>query len=92
MTDTTSIKACAVCIYCKGSDIFLYCMNPDYSYKTKDYIEGVVFTNYPLCVLARDNKNLCGDAARGWQEKPSIELKYHSNLWLAFKKMCKEFF
>lgn len=92
MTDPTPLKACATCVYCKGNDIFLYCTNPDYSYETKDYIQGTIHTNYSLCVLTRDNEKLCGDVARGWEEKSSTEPEYHRGLWSAFKGLCKEFF
>lgn len=92
MTDTNTVKACAACAYCKGTDLFLYCMNPAYSYKSKDYIQGVIHTNYSLCVMVRDDENLCGDSAKGWEETSTPKPEYLPNLWSAFKGMIKEFF
>lgn len=92
MTDTIAVKACAVCVHCKGSDLFLYCINPEYSYKTKDYIQGVVHTNFSLCVMVRDDENLCGDSARGWKENPSPEPEYYRNLLSVFNGMFKGIF
>jgi hypothetical protein len=43
MTEVAPPKACISCVHCKGSDIFLCCHHPDYSYKTKDYIQGAVY-------------------------------------------------
>jgi hypothetical protein len=91
MTDSHKLKACADCIHCKGVDTFLSCHHPDYSYQTKDYIQGVIYTNYRLCVMVRDNEKLCGDSARGWQENPLKEPEYFPDLWAAFKDMVKTF-
>jgi hypothetical protein len=91
--ETPKLKACLDCIHCKGpDDLFLYCRHPDYSYETKDYIHGKTYTNYPLCVLTRDNEKKCGDEGKGWVEKPVKEVEYHAGLWEAFKGMMKELF
>lgn len=92
MTDDNQLKACATCIYCDGSDLFLYCTNPSYSYETKDYIYGRVHTNHSLCVMVRDNENLCGDLAKGWKENPNSEPEYYPSLWSALKGAFKGLF
>ena len=92
MAEVAPPKACISCVHCKGSDIFLCCHHPDYSYKTKDYIQGAVYTNYSLCVIVRDNEKLCGDSAQGWEKNPLPEPVYFPRLWSSFKGMLKEFF
>ena len=89
---TDSIKACSNCIHFKDGSLFPYCHNLEYPYETKDYIEGVVYTNYSPCVFVREDEKMCGDEGRGWKENPTKEPEYHDSLLKAFKGMIKEFF
>lgn len=87
-----SIKACIDCAHCTGGDLFIYCHHPDYSYETKDYIHGHLYTNFRLCVLTRDDEKLCGDEGRGWEERSAEDPRDRLSHWAAFKAMIKELF
>lgn len=89
---TDSIKACSDCIHFEDTGMFAYCRNLDYSYETKDYINGKIYTNYSSCAFVRDDENRCGDEARGWVENPNKEPEFHESLWSAFKGMIKALF
>lgn len=85
MTESTSVKGCINCIHYDDNDLFPLCKHPDYSYKTKDYIRGDVYTNHSLCVLVREDEKRCGDSARGWEENPLKKPEYYPSIWEAFK-------
>lgn len=69
---TQDFKACMNCIHFRDyGDLFLFC--DKYTYKVGDVITGKVETKKRLCVFVRDDENLCGLNADGYEPKDIID-------------------